>query len=183
MSENLDRLKIIHRLHRGVVTKLTREADTLMADTPLNFERIDRLTVIRQQLESKEQLLLDYNHDISAKCTLDKVEVEVNDTESMIAKILECKRRIELVLSPPPTHSTTGTASISSVASVPGATKARLPKLSLAKFRGDVTGWVLFWDSFKSAVLENNDRQIYLPEFLAGGPCCIDNSRINCNSR
>ena len=156
MSEKLDKLKIIRRSHRGVVTKLTREADTLIADTPLNSDRIDRLTVIRQQLESKEQLLLDYDRDILAKCTLEEVEAEVNDTESVIAKILECKRRIELVLQPT-AHSTTSTASITSVASVPGASRARLPKLCLAKFKGDVTGWVSFWDSFKSTVHENND--------------------------
>ena len=157
MSENLDRLKIIRRSHQGVVTKLTREADTLIADTPLNSDRIDRLTVICQQLESKEQLLLDYDRDILAKCTLEEVEAEVNDTESVIAKILECKRRIELVLQPPSIHSTTSIASITGVASVPGAARARLLKLSLAKFKGDVTGWVSFWDSFKSAVHENND--------------------------
>ena len=144
-----------------------------MADTLLNSERIDRLTVIRQQLEGKEQLLLDYDRDILAKCTLEEVEAEVNDTESVIAKILECKRRIELVLSPPPTHSTTGTTSITGVASVPGATKAHLPKLSLAKFRGDVTGWVPFWDSFKSVVHENNeiskiDKFNYLNSLLEG---------------
>ena len=157
MSENLDRLKIVRRSHRGVVTKLTREADTLIADTPLNSERINRLTVIRQQLESKEQLLLDYDRDILAKCTLEEVEAEVNDIESVIAKISECKRQIELVLQLPSTHSTTSTASITGVASVPGTARAHLPKLCLAKFKGDVTGWVSFWDSFKSAVHENND--------------------------
>ena len=70
MTENLDRLKIIRRSHQGVVTKLTREADMLITDVPLSSEKIDRLTVIRQQLDSKEQLLMGYNRDILSQCTL-----------------------------------------------------------------------------------------------------------------
>ena len=97
-TENLDRLKTIRRSYQGVVTKLTREADTLIADTPLTSEGIDHLTVIRQQLEGKEQLLLDYDHDILTKCTLEEVDAEVNDTEAVTAKILECKQRIELAM-------------------------------------------------------------------------------------
>ena len=157
MTENLDRLKIIRRSHRGVVTKLTREADTLITDAPLSCEKIDRLTVIRQQLDSKEQLLMGYDRDILSQCTLEEVEAEVNDTEVVIAKILECKRRIELALKPPAVSSSRDTAPVVAVTSSSGVAKARLPKLSLTKFKGDVTGWVSFWDSFRSAVHENDD--------------------------
>ena len=69
-TQNLERLKTIRISHRGVVTKLTREVDTLIADTPLTSEGIDCLTVIRQQLEGKEQLLLDYDRDILTKWIL-----------------------------------------------------------------------------------------------------------------
>ena len=90
-DEGLDRLETIHRSHWGVITKLTREADTQIAEVPLSSEKIDCLTVICQQLESKEQLLIGYNHDILSQCTLEDVEAEVNDTEAVIARILECK--------------------------------------------------------------------------------------------
>ena len=33
--------------------------------------------------------------------------------------------------------------------------RTRLPKLSLPKFRGDVTKWNTFWDSFQVAVHRN----------------------------
>ena len=122
-TENLDRLKTIRRSHRGVVTKQTREADTLIADTPLTSEEINRLTVIRQQLEGKEQLLLDYDRDILTKCTLEEVDAEVNDTEAVTAKILECKRQIELALRPPSVTAVTSTASIATVTSSSGAAK------------------------------------------------------------
>ena len=68
------------------------------------------------------------------------------------------------------------------VASPPAAVaKTCLPKLNLAKFRGDVTAWVSFCDSFKSAVHENSgnikNSQVQLPAFFAGRCSCIDPSR------
>ena len=35
--------------------------------------------------------------------------------------------------------------------------KPKLPKLSVAKFKGEVTKWNTFWDSFESAIHNNND--------------------------
>ena len=35
--------------------------------------------------------------------------------------------------------------------------RTRLPKLSLPKFRGDVTKWNTFWDSFQVAVHRNEE--------------------------
>jgi len=32
-----------------------------------------------------------------------------------------------------------------------------LPRLELGKFKGDVTGWTTFWDTFKAAVHDNTD--------------------------
>ena len=157
MTENLDRLKIICKSHRGVVIKLTREADTLITDVPLSSEKIDHLTLIRQQLDSKEQLLMGYNRDILSQCTLEEVEAEVNDTEVVIARILECKRQIELALKPPAVLSSHDTVPVVAVTLSSGVVKAHVLKLSLTKFKGDVTGWVSFWDSFRSVIHEIDD--------------------------
>ena len=51
--------------------------------------------------------------------------------------------------------------------------KARLPKLSLPKFCGDVTKWSTFWDSFNSAIHKNReiskvDKFNYLDSVLEG---------------
>ena len=52
-------------------------------------------------------------------------------------------------------------------------TAPRLLKLSLLKFRGDVTNWSAFWDSYRSAVYENSsitvvDKFNYLNSLLEG---------------
>ena len=51
--------------------------------------------------------------------------------------------------------------------------KAKLPKLVPPKFRGDITTWMGFWDSFKSAVHDNAslskiDKFNYLRSLLEG---------------
>ena len=35
--------------------------------------------------------------------------------------------------------------------------RTRLPKLSLPKFKGNITNWKTFWDSFQSAIHNNKD--------------------------
>ena len=51
--------------------------------------------------------------------------------------------------------------------------KAKLPKLILPKFWGDLTNWMSFWDSFESAVQKNLsilkvDKFNYLNSLLEG---------------
>ena len=38
--------------------------------------------------------------------------------------------------------------------------QAKLPELTLHPFNGDVTQWLTFWDSFKSAVHENESISV-----------------------
>ena len=35
--------------------------------------------------------------------------------------------------------------------------KPKLPKLTLPRFRGDLTAWATFWDLYKSTVHDNNE--------------------------
>ena len=57
--------------------------------------------------------------------------------------------------------------------------RTRLPKLVLPKFKGDVTMWNAFWDSYKSAVHDNTEISAigkfnYLKLLLEGPTaCCI----------
>ena len=110
---------------------------------------------------------------------MEEIETEVNDAETVVAKIIDYKRRIDVALQPlsagaPHTVSTTPAVV---VASPPGAVaKTRLPKLSLAKFKGDVTAWVSFWDSFKSAKTakyKKIDKFNYLHSLLEGAAALI----------
>ena len=53
------------------------------------------------------------------------------------------------VATTPPTHARSPTP--------PRSGKARLPKISLPRFNGDIMKWTAFWDSYKSAVHDNDE--------------------------
>ena len=155
-KQKCDRAKAIRRGHRGVTTKLVREVDEIVTADPSTAEAQARLKVIFKQLEAKSAVLSELDREISSLCDLDEVEGEIEEAERVIAKLIECKRRIEEVINPPSRISTIGDPTpLSTVA--PPVTTNRLPKLILSKFRGDVTKWTAFWDSFSSAVHERAD--------------------------
>ena len=91
-----------------------------------------------------------------AKCDEDSIEREIDELETLSAKILECKQRISVAI-----KSTAATTAPTSMAPIVTTTynKPKLPKLTLPRFKGDLTTWTTFWDLFKSTVHENNGIQ------------------------
>lgn len=111
--------------------------------------------------------------EIVSLCPEEEIEREIEESESITAKIIESKRKIDSSLKGIPgdrsVRPSTGVVH-SDHATV---NRPRLPKLTLAKFRGDVTAWCSFWDSYKSAVHENSDISVidkfnYLNSLLEG---------------
>ena len=136
--------------------------------------KVSRLNVIYEQFDAKMKVFSNLYGEIVLLCPVEEIEGEIEDSESIIAKIIEAKRKIDSSLkgnvdecvrslpsAGPPHHLTVSTP--------------RLPKLTLAKFRGDVTTWSSIWDSYKALVHENADIMIVdifnylnsLPEGLA----------------
>ena len=95
MSDD-ERSRAIHGGHRGVVTKLVREAEeiTNKAD-PLDSTQRIRLSVIKQQLDVKLNLLNDMDKEILTRCELDAIVNELEESEAVTAKIISCKQKIE----------------------------------------------------------------------------------------
>lgn len=102
---------------------------------------------------------------------MDTIETEIEESEGIVSKIVRCTQQLEQAVTPP-TSSTDAihtTRSSSVTLSTPHA-KPRLPKLS---FRGDITNWTTFWDSYKSAIHTNSeltkiDKFNYLHSLLEG---------------
>ena len=114
---------------------------------------IGRLQVINEQLKNKFNVLQKFDSDILTLCEIDDIAREIDESETINATVIDYKRRIDACLKPPPAPETTPAI----VAPSPVVAKTRLPHLELGKFRGEVTGWTTFWDTFKSAVHENTD--------------------------
>ena len=170
----LERLKAVRRGHRGVITKLCREVDELVnEDEAMNPTKVSRLNVIFEQFDAKLKVFSSLDSEIVSLCPEEEIEREIEDSESITAKIFESKRKIDSRLKGNsgalPERSSTG--AVRSDAAIMN--RPRLPKLTLAKFRGDVTAWSSFWDSYKSAVHENPDISVidkfnYLNSLLEG---------------
>jgi len=153
-GEGYERLRLVRGGHRGVVTKITTEVDTLLTGEPPTSEQISRLKIVYDQLENKMQLLQTYDGEIVKLCKTDDVALEIDESETIFAKILEYKRRIMVVVNPTPVTSapvtttdcpTVVAAAKSIMESLVSTGNVRLPKLVLPKFRGNVTQWSTFW--------------------------------------
>ena len=172
----LERSRSIRGGHRGVVTRLVREAEEITRTAePLNSTKKVRLNVIKQQLDVKLSLLNDMDKDILSRCELDAIADELEESEAITAKIITCKQKIDEFMPVVIPVTSTSPSPLAHASLPPPATvvKPRLPRLQLPKFKGDVKNWPAFWDSFKSAVHENAeiprvDKFNYLNSLLEG---------------
>jgi len=172
-QSKLDRLRVIRRGNRGVITKLTKEVDDMLSKPELDAEATARLKVIFEQLEGKSKLLTNLESKVLGLCVMDDIEREIEESETVTAKAIELKRRIDSATSMPVAGGSTGHPAVVMPTVIDRTVKPKLPKLSLAKFRGDVTSWSTFWDSYRSAVHENHtiavvDKFNYLHSLLEG---------------
>jgi len=137
----VERLRAIRGGHRGVVTRLTKQLDELLA-AELVGECVSKLNVLLQQLNNKFDKLQEMDRDIITLCKLEEIKREMEESEIMTAKVLDYKRKVEEALSVVTfrRNLTTSVVDLTPVASTSNA-KARLPKITLPKFRGNVIKW------------------------------------------
>jgi len=91
----MERLRAIHGGHRGVVTRLTKQIDELLA-VELVGECVSKLNVLLQKLNNKFDNI---DRDIITVCKLEEIEREMEESEVMAAKFLDYKRKVEETLS------------------------------------------------------------------------------------
>lgn len=100
-------------------------------------------------------------------CNVDEIPQEIEDSEKYVEKVIQCQKKINNI-----SQQTAGEtqetinplagliqALPSGVPPLPptNEVKAKLPKLILPKFCGDVTIWTGFWESYKSVVHDNEN--------------------------
>ncbi|XP_011405640.1 PREDICTED: uncharacterized protein LOC105313699 [Amphimedon queenslandica] len=98
---------------------------------------------------------LDYLHKLDEEIltlTDDEEEVmqDIEEADKFMQEIYDKLVKIDSCLAAVP-------ASKEPASSMSYSTQARLPKLNLPKFCGDITEWVTFWDLYQ-AVMHNNDQ-------------------------
>lgn len=199
-KENLARIRAIRGGNRGVITKLINETEVLLKEEILNRGRLKTITDL---LEEKLKIVKALDEKVVENCEVNDIEIEesddlisrVLDTKRHILEKTSEETTTEFQQKKPDNVSTpkkqqsqqqleqttpgvsenTTTESIvasqSTSAEMTGTVK--LPKLTLPKFRGEVTQWRTFWDSFNSAIhtnsyLSNIDKFNHLKSLLEG---------------
>jgi hypothetical protein len=169
--DDLAKKKKIRGGHRGYLTKILAQASDLVTD----FNEENRADVVQLRDNIRETLAIvkkldDEIVDLLAgneESTEADVSKEIEDTGKVQSDAKKTIRRMETVVgevSPSlPSTSNGESSSVGFVENVsPVATnvtkpvRAKLPKLEVKRFKGNVCKWQEFWDSFESAIHLND---------------------------
>ena len=172
-TKKLDRMRVIREGHRRYVSKLDQELTAIFQAT-LEAKDYERLSVIRQLLEGKQKSLTEIDQEILSVCEVEAIDEEIEVSEEVTASIICMKGKIENAMKANVSNQQhVGSPQATAQPVSQNVVRTRLPKLSLPKFKGDVTKWNTFWDSFQSAVhrnegISNVDKFNYLNSVLEG---------------
>ena len=179
MAEELPRFRAIRAANKGVITKLIAESETILEmDTEMDDKTRNRLLRIDTMLKEKFKVVTDLDEKIVPVCKLEDIEKEIDDSESLKMRVLDAIANIALKTTPqkststfepsgsqnsndstsanqPPSTSVTVPTIQNSQTTGPPSAISKLPKLTLPKFKGEVTQFKSFWDIFESAVHSN----------------------------
>ena len=151
LKEKLDRLRAIRAANHGVITKRVNDVNEILqtvdANETLNEEQAKRLDVINRLLEGKLKALQDIDQNILSLCEIEVIPNEIKESERVVARIVECQKLIDDAILKRNSEAITQESQAMSMQSnsTPIQVKAKLPKLTMPKFRGDVTKWTGFW--------------------------------------
>ncbi|MCP4479238.1 MAG: DUF1759 domain-containing protein [Planctomycetaceae bacterium] len=177
--QQFERLKVVRRGNRAVVTKLQKEAEKIIReqDGSETSESISRLKSLSVTLTGKQKYLTTLDEEILSKSKIEDLEQEIEETAEWEMKINEILSKIEGFqkekqevrpvveeslrvggTSPARSRNSEISGSIRSPTrqyNQPhgnAETGVRLPKISLPRFNGDVTKFSSFWQSFECSV-------------------------------
>ena len=173
-DEDLKKKKKIRGGHKGYVTKTLERIQSLLD----RFEPtvVNQLKTYRIALEEKLKILGSLDDEILGLLKEDQIEEEIEETGNFRESIHEMNVKIDEVLLAEVENNSdkSNSHSVTSNSFSYGlGVKAKLPKISLKRFHGDPMLFSPFWDSFVSAVYENQalsdvDKFNYLKTLVEG---------------
>ena len=157
--EALPRKKKIRAGHRASATRLLNQIDAILAEREPDG---DKLALLKLSLKEKLETLKLLDSEIVELTPEEELVREIEQADEYKENVYRALTRIDRTLTvtsapasssarvtTPPTHVRSPTP--------PRSGRARLPKITLPHFGGDIMKWTAFWDSYKSAV-HNNDE-------------------------
>lgn len=133
----------------------------------------DHLSTLLELLSAKEDSLLELDRGIEQLTPLDRLEVEIANTEDYKERVILLKSRAQRMIKKTQDLNTLQ-ARVSDANSNRSQTQSvRLPKLIIDQFYGDVSMWQEFWSQYETAIHNNDslckqEKFTYLKTYLAG---------------
>lgn len=158
--------------HRSSTTRTLGQIAAALGESPADLER---LAILKLTLKEKLKTLKELDAKIVGLVSEDELEAEIQQADEYQEKIFEALVRINWAVTPKATPIVTLAAPSTDeppdqpLPTGPRGTqshgaKVKLPKLSLPRFNGDLMRWPTFWDSYESAI-HNNDGLTEVDKF------------------
>ena len=152
MAEILRKKVSVRRCYREVLSKRLSEAKIVL-ETIETSEAVDAVKLGQLRLSINEKLTAIKKLDdeiVELRQDVEEIVKDITETDEFNEKVYEHLARIELYLSGSAKGISESVATSSHASS-----QAKLPKLDLPVFKGDVTEWMTFWDLYSVAVHTN----------------------------
>ena len=173
---DLNRKKRVRAGHKASVTRMLNDSEALLTADPPDMTSVATLEVtLREKISVLDGLdneifdLLDSDDAVAEE--IQQSDGFKKEVRTVLVRIEQLTRRLgtgSTVAAAPHRPAAPSTASSSAPAST-----VKLPKLTIAPFKGDPTCWTAFWDSFETAIDRNSsltdiEKFGYLRSFLQG---------------
>ena len=116
-EQSLERTVAVRRAHRGVLTRLVKEAKELLESSNVSNEsyEYERLQILTGLIEAKGKLLESLDENVLVKAKIEDIEYEVNESSLIAEKVIEVRRKINNLLKKCSDDSSNTSKSLSSV--------------------------------------------------------------------
>ena len=156
MAEGLKKKLHIRNGHRGLVSHLITEFSRTGEQDLLNLKRLEK------SLEEKVKIHKNLDDEILGLIPEDEAETLTNEIDKSCQfsdEINDILVKIESIFSKSYVENSsvhTNSTASSSVSSYLNGSHAKLPKLTLRKFNGELLSWQSFWDQYSVAIESNS---------------------------
>ena len=155
MPEDLVKKKSIRAGHRGVVTRRVAKAERLLGGDSPDPEQVSRLITI---LEKKLLILWKLDGEILELMEREEdIATEIEEADAHNQGIHDLLLRMQKVSVTTSGSGSESTRDPGTGASGSSTRQARLPKLILLPFNGDIANWLSFWELYDVSVHSNSE--------------------------
>ena len=157
--------------HRASATKMVKKVEELLAQEDPNKSQLAR---IKLSLQEKLSILKELDSEVVDLVKEEEVANEIEQADAYMEDIYDAMAKLDqLSLKASASVSTASTSGPSRSKDSASESKVKLPKLTMQPFRGDLTAWMTFWDSFEVAIHKNRslsdiEKFNYLRSLLQG---------------